>query len=423
MDEAQKAAEAINNKLAALDEAVKNAATPESVEEAKTALDTFKTENAEALKGFVATKDFNEVKTQVETLKTELEEANKELVAIQSKGNSGQPFSFEQAVKEALTDEKFEEIKQHIASKQKGGWLEVVVKAPDTITTGNATGAAASAVYGASTATTYSPYTYGSEFVEQYLTIGSTDKPSIPYVNETAGEGDAAIVAEGGLKPLIDADFVVKYSTAEKIAGRMKASEEALYDYKWLESAINTKLKVKHDRARQADVLTKVLAQASAFNAALLTGVNQFVNGTSTLYDQIAAVVATVAVESNGVYVPNVAFVNTIDALNMKLTKDANGNYVMPPFSTADGRQIDGVTIVAKPEITAGSYVIGDMKNINLDNVWGYTVRIGWENDDFSKNLITMLGESRYHVYITDNDKRGIVSGTFADVATAIEAA
>ena len=105
----------------------------------------------------------------------------------------------------------------------------------------------------------------------------------------------------------------------------------------------------------------------------------------------------------------------------MKLQKDANGNYVLPPFMDASGRMIDGVMVIAKPQITAGTYVIGDLKNINLLNVWGYSVRIGWEDDDFSKNLVTMLGESRYHVYITDNDKRGIVTGTFAAVKAAIE--
>ncbi len=422
MDEAQKAAEAINNKLTALESKVDKAATPESVTDATNALETFKTENAEALKGFVASKDFETVKAEVETLKTELSEANREMVAMAQRNSASQPYSFKQAILDALTPEKFKEVKEHLSNRN-GGWVEVTVKAPALITTANATGTAASAVYGASMATSFSPYTYGAAFVEQYLTIGSTDKPSLPYVNESAGEGDAAIVAEGGLKPLIDADYVVKYSEAVKIAGRMKASEEALYDYKWLASAMEGKLKVKHDRARQADVLTKVIAGATAFNSALLSGIALLTNGSSTMYDQLAAVIATVAVESNGVYIPNVAFINTIDALNMKLTKDTNGNYVMPPFSTADGRQIDGVTIVAQPDIAAGTYVIGDLKNINLDNVWGYTVRIGWENDDFSKNLITMLGESRYHVYITDNDKRGIVKGTFAAVATAIEAA
>ena len=47
-------------------------------------------------------------------------------------------------------------------------------------------------------------------------------------------------------------------------------------------------------------------------------------------------------------------------------------------------------------------------------------IRFGYENDDFSKNLITMIGESRYHLYITDNEKRAIISGTFDDVIAAL---
>ena len=417
-DALQKAAE-ITSKLEALTKAQENAVQKDELKAANEALEAFKNENAEAIKGFAKQGD-------IDALKKGLEDAQSDMTSlIESMKVSNQaPMNFQEAVKNALTEEKFNEIKNHVASKSKGGWLELeVVKAAGTITTANGVDATQPANYATSISTSYSPYTYGDQFVEQYLTIGSTDLGNVAYVNESAGEGDAAIVAEGGLKPLIDADFNTKFSAAKKVAGRMKASEESLSDYKWLMSAIEGKLKGSHDRARQANVLTSVISAATTFNAALLSGFTKLAVGKSTLYDAIAAVVATIAVESEGVFIPNVAFVNTIDALQMKLQKDANGNYVLPPFMDANGKMIDGVMVIAKPQITAGTYVIGDLKNINLLNVWGYSVRIGWEDDDFSKNLVTMLGESRYHVYITDNDKRGIVTGTFAAVKAAIEEA
>jgi len=417
MEDAKKTAEEFKKRLEALETAKETAVSKQEIEDANTALETFKTENAEALKGFAKT-------TDVDNLQKGINDLNSDMTSFMEsmKVNNSKPMNFDEMVKEALTPEKFEEIKSHITSKSKGGWLEIeVLKDAGTITTANGVDGTAPANYATSISTSFSPYTYGDTFVEQYLTTGSTDLANVAYVNETAGEGDAAIVAEGGLKPLIDADFNTKFSSAEKVAGRMKASEESLSDYKWLQSAITGKLKGSHDRARQADVLTKVISSATPFNSALLSGFEKLAVGKSTIYDAIASVVATIAVESEGVYIPNVAFVNTIDALQMKLTKDENGNYVLPPFMDANGKMIEGVMVIAKPQITAGTYVIGDLKNINLLNVWGYSVRIGWENDDFSKNLVTMLGESRYHVYISDNDKRGIVTGTFADVKLAIE--
>lgn len=409
-----------NKQIEDLKAVVAKSGTKEEIDAANKSIETFKLENAEAIKGFAKSADVDATNKKVDDLQSDMTS----LIETMKVNNGQKEVSFSQAIKNVLTEEKFNEIKSHVQSKSKGGWLELeVLKVAGTVTTANASDTSAPANYAASIATSYSPYTYGDQFVEQYLTTGATDLANVAYVNESAGEGDAAIVAEGGLKPLIDADFNTKFSAAKKVAGRMKASEESISDYKWLMSAIEGKLKGSHDRARQADVLSSVIASASAFNASLLTGFTKLPIGTSSLYDAIAAVVATVAVESEGVFIPNVAFVNTIDALQMKLTKDANNNYVLPPFMDASGRMIEGVMVIAKPQITAGTYVIGDLKNINLLNVWGYTVRIGWENDDFSKNLVTMLGESRYHVYITDNDKRGIVQGTFAAVKTAIESA
>ena len=428
MDEAQKAAEAINKELSALKEQVAKAATPESVEEANKALEAFKTENAEALKGFTSSKDFDAVKKQVETLKKDLAEANLEIAAMNEKGNvEPEALTIKQAIKNALSSKnedgvsKADELKNWAkkAFETQSGNFSVTIKAPEVTTTGNVTPSTAAGVFAAQSVSSYSPYEREEIFVEQYFDVGSTELASIPFVDEQPGEGDAAIVAEGSLKPLIDVDYVTDYSQARKVAGRMKATEEALYDYGWLESAMTTTLKRKHDIAKQADFLgaNGLDGIATAFNASIL-GTVKVVN--PQYYDAIAALVAGIANDSEGAYIPNLVFVNTLDNLKKMLIKDGNSNYVMPPFADAQGNIIDGVRIVAKPSIPAGTFVIGDFKNVKLRNLWGYTVRFGWENDDFGKNQITMVGESRYHLYATTNDKRGIIKGALADVITAI---
>ena len=45
---------------------------------------------------------------------------------------------------------------------------------------------------------------------------------------------------------------------------------------------------------------------------------------------------------------------------------------------------------------------------------------IGWENDDFTKNLVTILGEKRMLAYIKSQYKTAFVADTFANVITAI---
>lgn len=430
MTEVEKAAKEIKDELAKLKNEIKEAkessATPEQVKKAEKALEDYKTEADKALKGFVKSEELDKIKTQ-------LGEAEKEISSLKEGNRNVANSTFKGAVSEAL-NENFEDLKSFVGEKQKGGYFKIEVKAPAEVTSGNITTATTPDNYAASNATMVTDYIRENIFVEQYLQVGSTDKPSIPYVDETAGEGDAAMVAEGGLKPLIDADYNVKYSEAKKVAGRMKASEESLYDFKWLNNKLQGTLKRKHDIARQQNILNGdgtgqnlngIVNLATPFNASQLGTLAATFPAApdpkaANNYDVIAAMVNAIITQSEGTFIPNVVMINNIDNLTMKLTKDGEGRYLLPPFMSASGEEIDGVRVVSQPALTSGEFIIGDFKNIQLDNVWGYTVRIGWENDDFSRNMVTMIGESRLHLYISENDKRGLIRGTFADVKTAL---
>ena len=412
----------------ALEEQIGKAATPEQLKEAQDSVADLKKSLEEGLKGLVKEDEFKKVKKS-------LEDAEAEVKALKETGTSGKVVDFKSAVAESLK-EQHDELKEFMADRKKGGYFSIDVKVPAAVGTGNITTDATPAGYAAANATNVSDYIREQIYIEQYLSVGSTDQASIPYVDETAGEGDAAMVAEGGLKPLIDADYNTKYSQAKKVAGRMKASEESLSDFKWLLGKLTTTLKRKHDIARQRDILSGpgtgpnllgITNMAIPFNPAMLgsladTFPQEGQPGAANNYDVIAVIVNAVITQSEGTFIPNVALVNNIDTLKMKLTKDSSGRYLLPPFMDATGNLIDGVQVVAQPSLPAGTFIIGDLKNVQLDNVWGYTVRFGWENDDFSKNMITMIGESRLHLYISENDKRGIISGDFATVRAALNA-
>lgn len=351
------------------------------------------------------------------------------ITEIKARGNqSGQPLTFEKAVENALK-ERYEDLKEFVNSKARGGEFEIEIKLPAPITTGNTTVTGTTpANYGATQVTSISELPTHQPFIEDFLTVGNTDQPSIPYVDEIPGEGDAQIVAEGSLKPLIDAKYKTEYSQAKKIAGRMKVSDEAISDFKWLLGAITGRLKRKHDIARQNAILNGdatagmngIVSLAPAFNPAILGGLANTMTNPNH-YDVLATVISVIEAQSEGNFVPNLVLMNTMDALAMKLTKDNQGRYLLPPFITKDGKQIEGVQVVTKPFINQGEFVVGDFKLVNLYNVWSFKVLIGMENDDFGKNMRTLIGESRLHLYLTQNDRRAFVKGTFANVITALK--
>lgn len=388
----------------------KETATPKEVQDAQNALDTFKEEVG---KSYVSQEKMTQT---IEELKTQNQaeiKAFKESFEAQNKTDK----TFNTAIKDAFS-ENYEQIKEFIKNKN-GGSLEIAVKAPDVIGTPNIA-TTAEGVYAASQLNTYDPFLRDDIYLEQYFDVGRTNKPSLPYMTELMGEGDAALVAEGDLKPLIDVDFEIKYSQTKKPAGSMKINDEAADDFPWLLDAARNTLKRRHDIARQNILLDNtdgVRSMASPFNAALLTGIQV---QSPQKYDAICALATAISVQSEGVFMPNVVFINNIDLLEMKLTKDGENNYLIPPFKSADGAEIGGIRLVARPTIPLGEFIIGDMRNVKLRNYKDYFVTFGWENDDIRRNRFTMIGESRFHFYVSANEARGIISGTFADVITAI---
>lgn len=314
----------------------------------------------------------------------------------------------------------------------KGKELVMEIKAAVNVTTGavaNFGGVVTPDAVIYQTISTYAADVRKEEYIINYLSNGTTDKASLPYMDKKPNEGTMALTAEGALKPLISISFVLRYSTAVKIAGRAKVSEEALDDISFLMSIINNELKYEHDVEEQNQVFAKVAAIAPGFVAGSMAASTT----TPTNYDAIRAAIYGVKIASKGKYIPNVVLVPSADAYNMGATKDANRNYVMPAFVLPDGTKISGVQVIEVADGTTvadGSFIVGDFKKLHRLVYKSFTLRIGQGIQgsataanivsDFESNMYTMIGESRLHLWIYENEKTAFIKSTFAAVKTAI---
>lgn len=313
--------------------------------------------------------------------------------------------------------------------------LEMVVKAPINMAT--------TAVGNASGVTTPVNYVYQNmngqyasdvrqmEYIINYLSVGTTNKASLPYMDKLPTEGTMAITAEGALKPLISISHELRYSTAVKEAGRTKISEEALDDIPQIMSIIRNELKYQHDIAVQTAIFAKVAAVAPGFVAGALAATTTAPSN----YDAMRAAIYAIKIASKGMYIPNAALVPSSDVYSMGATKDLNNNYVFPPFVLPDGSTVSGVRIVEVPDgvsVPAGTFIVGDWKKLHYDVYKSFTVRIGQGIQgnataanivsDFESNMYTLIGESRFHLWIYENEKTAFIKSTFAAVKTAIAA-
>lgn len=381
----------------------------------------------------VSKEDFTKLENELSTIKSKVEDETtaktiedlQEQINILKENNSSrvETFkSFEQQVAEQL-----EANRDALKALKGNANKEVVIKVVGTQTTGNITlPVATPAAYSYQNDLTLIPAPDLIPFVQNWTDNGSTDRVSLAYVDEVGQEGDAAFIGEGIVKPLIDIDYQIRYSAAKKVAGKIKVSEEALDDIPFMQAEINRKLRQRHDLVLQDGILngdglganlTGITTVAAAFAAGgLAAAVDNAQN-----YDVIVATYNQILVTSDGNYIPNAVFVNPTDATLMKLTKDVDNNYIMPPFVDAAGEVVNNVRVVQNTKIPVGFYLMGDFTKAHVRTYKDFSIRIGYTGDDFEKNLITLLGESRQHLWISENEKIAFVYDEFATAKTALE--
>lgn len=400
----------------------------------KEATDALKTELNEAQK--------NEITAQLEAFKVAtgiskeaFEEFKEDLRIIKENPNAlvNGGFDVMKAIEEGLKTMLPTIKEKSRASGQNGFEVELTVKAPiNMATTAVTNGTATPVSYVAQGITVYAEDVRQEEYILNYISIGNTSRATIAYVDKSPTEGTMAITAEGALKPLISISYVIRYSQARKMAGRTKVSEEALDDLPFIMSAIRNELAYQHRIGVQADIFTVVSAFAPAFVAgALATS-----TANPTNYDAIRAAIYAVKIASKGKYIPNAVLVASSDVYAMGASKDTTNQYVFPPFVMPDGTTISGVRIVEVADgvtVPAGTFIVGDWKKLHLENYKTFTVRIGQGIQgsatasaivsDFESNMYTLIGESRYHLWIYENEKTAFIKTTFAAVKTAIATA
>jgi hypothetical protein len=315
------------------------------------------------------------------------------------------------------------------ASGRNGFEVELTVKAPINMATTAVSSGSIPVSLVSQGVTTFAEDVRAAEYINQFLSTGSTAKATIAYVDKSPTEGTMSITAEGALKPLLSVSYVIRYSQARKMAGRTKISEEALDDLPFIMSAIRNELAYQHSIGVQGDIFTVVSGFAPAFVAGDLAATTK----TPSNYDAIRAAIYALKISSKGRYIANAVLVPSADAYAMGATKETTGDYVFPPFVMPDGTTIAGVKIVEVADgtsVPAGTFIVGDWKKLHLESYKTFTVRIGQGIQgsataasivsDFESNMYTLIGESRYHLWIYENEKTAFIKTTFAAVKTAI---
>lgn len=410
----------------AIDEASKN--LKEGVEGAKN-------QAAEALKKageFVASLEEKADKEAVDTLIKGLEEKLKATqdhadaldLKLQKDGNKkNEQKSFSQRLYDTLTEKSAVLLGLKDAKKE---GLAFDIKAAGTmLISGNYSGGTVGL---SSWDSEFARVPKRQPFLREIVTVRPVSSSYVAWAEQANLDGGAGNTAEGAAKTQADFDIVEANKKVEKITSYIKVSKEALADIPYLNSEINTELvellSVKLDTdilggSGISPIMKGILEYAPAFSVAG-TALALGVNGANN-FDVIRAAVRQVNVAGKGKFVANYVVLHPDDAAMMDLTKATDGQYLIPPFVTAEGQKVAGLMVIENIGITAGDFLVGDFKKSNLGIREDINISIGYENDDFTKNLVTILGEVRAVHYIKSNHTTAFVKGTFATAKAAME--
>lgn len=243
------------------------------------------------------------------------------------------------------------------------------------------------------------PGAFRSLNILDVIPMGSTSSNQIEYTQEDAFTNNAAERAEGTAKPETDLTFKLVEEPVRTIAHWLKLSKQVLDDAPALEGYVNRRLVHGVQRRLQFQILrgNGTSPNISGLSASGRHTAFTPITGETELDSINRAKYAVIGAD----FQASVVLINPADWGNIERSKVTGGAYAL-----GDGGAVNyiangmiatvwGLSVVPSNDVAAGKFYVLDPSAVEMFNRQGVTVEMGFVNDDFTKNLITLRAEMR----------------------------
>lgn len=351
--------------------------------------------------------------TLLQNLKKEIEKSNLAIEAMKESGKSGDKK--EKTINEQI-EEWFTKSKEKLALIKSGTKAELEpmrLKVNSPMTPANTF-----------SATTYLPqvqYLPGvTEIVRveptfwDYIKKGRSASATLVWVNKYTPSGAADFIAPGVAKPGVSFKLQSETSNAKKVAASAKCTTELLEDIPGMQSFIEQELTYQLKYHLNQAVMSSTVSSTDIQGIQGLSTTYTLTTVATTNPNNWDAIIACVAqLRSGNLHGPVTAFVNPVDYANMILTKATSQGQLFVPAQS-------GVMIVEDNNVAVGYLQIGLIDYYKIAIYKDMEITFGWENDDFTKNLVTAIIETRIHQWFSANNTGAFIYDTFANIKNAI---
>lgn len=247
--------------------------------------------------------------------------------------------------------------------------------------------------------------------IRNLMSVIQVTSGSVEYPRQKTQATGAAMVAEGALKPQSGLQFEMKNAPIRTIAHWVKASRQILDDAPQLSGLIDVELRYGLALLEEAQVLygdgtgqnlLGIVPQATDFDDDLRqTG--------DTKIDTIGRAIYQASLTD---LPPDGIVIHPGDWWDMRLTKDADGKYILGDPMTDVAPNLFGLPVVPTKAHNAGEFTVGAFGAQTIYDRWQARVELGFVDDDFTRNLVTVLGEER--IGFAAKQPQAVINGAFA---------
>jgi len=247
--------------------------------------------------------------------------------------------------------------------------------------------------------------------VRDVLPSAFASSPLVIGIREATFTNAAAETAQGAAKPNTAITFEQYNVPIQTVAHYIKVSNQLMQDAPAVTSYIDTRLRYGLEARIDAQLLN---GDGVGANLAGLMKAGNYTAFTPTAGANLAESInkAKYQLWAAG-YQADTVIVNPADWGAMETLKSSgSGEYLWGAPGLAIGMNPFGVRVVISANMAAGKFLVGGFRIATT--LWqrqGDTVEMGFENDDFTKNLITIRAECRLGLEI--NRPSALLGGAF----------
>jgi HK97 family phage major capsid protein len=223
------------------------------------------------------------------------------------------------------------------------------------------------------------------------------EAPSIEIIQINSVTGSPAITPEGSLKPEVTPVATPLTVTAQKIAAHTGLSYEALSDFDTFSNYVRVELQRQVIQTENNELLYGTGGATGIFGFLTASGGLSFDASTATQgIDAIEQAIAAMRVGPS-LATPNLCVLNPLAWSSIRRTEDTLGRYLLsadPAEDEADS--IWGIEVVTTTQCHPADGLLVDTTKYGRAVVREpLSMRIGWANDDFTRNILRTVCEER----------------------------